>query len=353
MFIYAIFGMNSFRKVKEDSGIDDIFNFQTFISSMLCLFQITTTAGWDSLLSPMLKSNNSCDPKTESCHLSTIAIIYFVTYIIISSLIVVNMYIAVILENFNVATEESEDPLGEDDFEMFYEVWEKFDPEATQFINYSALSDFADALPEPLRVAKPNKYQFLVMDLPMVSGDRLHCLDILFAFTTRVLGESSGLDSMKAAIEEKFMEANPFKKLYEPIVTTTKRKEEERCAAVIQKAFRKYMMKTKCTLQDRPHSTLQTLSNGDLPSSGVAEGKVHYDWAPHLHPYLTASKPCLQPLELQAIHSSVYKQVLKTRALRTSHSFFFFSWLKENILKLTSKDSYRDKGAWLLLPVQF
>lgn len=35
-------------------------------------------------------------------------------------------------------------------FEMFYEVWEKFDPEATQFINYSALSDFADALPEPL-----------------------------------------------------------------------------------------------------------------------------------------------------------------------------------------------------------
>uniref|UniRef100_A0A8B9X594 Sodium channel protein n=1 Tax=Bos mutus grunniens TaxID=30521 RepID=A0A8B9X594_BOSMU len=278
MFIYAIFGMNSFRKVKEESGIDDIFNFQTFTSSMLCLFQITTTAGWDALLSPMLKSNKSCDPKTESCHLSTIAIIYFVTYIIISSLIVVNMYIAVILENFNVATEESEDPLGEDDFEMFYEVWEKFDPEATQFIKYSALSDFADALPEPLRVAKPNKYQFLVMDLPMVSGERLHCLDILFAFTTRVLGESSGLDSMKAAIEEKFMEANPFKKLYEPIVTTTKRNEEERCAAaVIQKAFRKYMLKTRCTLKDRPHSTLQTLSNGDLPSSGVAEGKVHYD----------------------------------------------------------------------------
>ena len=278
MFIYAIFGMNSFRKVKEESGIDDIFNFQTFTSSMLCLFQITTTAGWDALLSPMLKSNKSCDPKTESCHLSTIAIIYFVTYIIISSLIVVNMYIAVILENFNVATEESEDPLGEDDFEMFYEVWEKFDPEATQFIKYSALSDFADALPEPLRVAKPNKYQFLVMDLPMVSGERLHCLDILFAFTTRVLGESSGLDSMKAAIEEKFMEANPFKKLYEPIVTTTKRNEEERCAAaVIQKAFRTYMLKTRCTLKDRPHSTLQTLSNGDLPSSGVAEGKVHYD----------------------------------------------------------------------------
>ncbi|XP_059520418.1 sodium channel protein type 11 subunit alpha isoform X2 [Myotis daubentonii] len=280
MFIYAIFGMNSFCRVKQDSGIDDIFNFETFAGSLLCLFQITTSAGWDTLLNPMLKSEASCDPKKENCHLSTIAIAYFVSYIIISFLIVVNMYIAVILENFNTATEESEDPLGEDDFEMFYEVWEKFDPEATQFIKYSALSDFADALPEPLRVAKPNKFQFLVMDLPMVSGDRLHCLDILFAFTTRVLGDSTGLDSMKAMMEEKFMEANPLKKLYEPIVTTTKRTEEERCAAVIQKAFRKYivMVKTnKCALEDRPRSPLQTLCNGDLSSSGVAEGKVHCD----------------------------------------------------------------------------
>lgn len=280
MFIYAIFGMNSFCKVAHDSGIDDIFNFQTFAGSLLCLFQITTSAGWDTLLNPMLKSDDSCKTNGENCHLRTIAIVYFVSYIIISFLIVVNMYIAVILENFNTATEESEDPLGEDDFEMFYEVWEKFDPEATQFIKYSALSDFADALPEPLRVAKPNKFQFLVMDLPMVSGDRLHCLDILFAFTTRVLGDSTGLDGMKAMMEEKFMEANPLKKLYEPIVTTTKRTEEERCAAVIQKAFRKYvvMVKTnKCALEDRLCSPLQTLCNGDLSSSGVAEGKVHCD----------------------------------------------------------------------------
>lgn len=60
------------------------------------------------------------------------------------------MYIAVILENFSVATEESTEPLSEDDFEMFYEVWEKFDPDATQFIEYSKLSDFAAALDPPL-----------------------------------------------------------------------------------------------------------------------------------------------------------------------------------------------------------
>ncbi|XP_058513015.1 sodium channel protein type 11 subunit alpha [Ochotona princeps] len=274
MFIYAILGMNFFSEVSPQSGIDDILNFQTFYNSMLCLFQITTSAGWDSLLSPMLKSENSA----KNHHLWAIAIAYFVSYIIISFLIVVNMYIAVILENFNTATEESEEPLGDDDFEIFYEVWEKFDPEATQFIEYSALSDFADALPEPLRVAKPNKFQFLVMDLPMVSGDRLHCMDILFAFTTRVLGDSSYLDSMKVMMEEKFMEANPFKKLYEPIITTTKRKEEERGAAIIQKAFRKYMTKmTKGALEDRPPPPLEMLCNGDLPSVEVAKSKAHYD----------------------------------------------------------------------------
>ncbi|KAG8521590.1 Sodium channel protein type 11 subunit alpha [Galemys pyrenaicus] len=279
MFIYAIFGMKCFSDVKMEAGIDDIFNFQTFVGSMLCLFQITTSAGWDSLLRPMLREDAAgCDPKTQNCGRSAIAIAYFVSYIIISFLIVVNMYIAVILENFNTATEESEDPLGEDDFEIFYEVWEKFDPEATQFIKYSVLSDFADALPEPLRIAKPNRFQFLVMDLPMVDGDRLHCMDILFAFTARVLGDSSGLDSMKTMMEEKFMEANPLKKLYEPIITTTKRKEEERCAAVIQKAFRNHRVKvTRCLLEDRSQAALQTLCNGDLPSSGVAEGKVHYD----------------------------------------------------------------------------
>ncbi|MBZ3883326.1 Sodium channel protein type 11 subunit alpha [Sciurus carolinensis] len=276
MFIYAILGMKCFSEVKKESGIDDIFNFETFEGSMLCLFQITTSAGWDSLLNPMLNSGDSHNSSANS-HLPTVATAYFVSYIIISFLIVVNMYIAVILENFNTATEESEEPLGEDDFEIFYEVWEKFDPEATQFIEYSALSDFADALPEPLRVAKPNKFQFLVMDLPMVSGDRLHCMDILFAFTTRVLGDSSGLDTMKAMMEEKFMEANPFKKLYEPIVTTTKRKEEERGAAVIQKAFRRYIRRMTCALEDRPPSPFQTLCNGDLSSSEGAKGKVHYD----------------------------------------------------------------------------
>uniref|UniRef100_A0ABM5GMU5 Sodium channel protein n=1 Tax=Pogona vitticeps TaxID=103695 RepID=A0ABM5GMU5_9SAUR len=249
MFIYAIFGMANFAYVKHEYGIDDMFNFQTFANSMLCLFQITTSAGWDGLLHPILNTGPPyCDPghinangSRGNCGSPAVGIMFFVTYIIISFLIVVNMYIAIILENFSVATEESTEPLSEDDFDMFYEIWEKFDAEATQFIEYSVLSNFADALSEPLRIPKPNTLKLIAMDLPMVSGDRIHCLDILFAFTKRVLGESGEMDALKIQMEEKFMAANPSKISYEPITTTLRRKQEEVSAVIIQRAYRAHL----------------------------------------------------------------------------------------------------------------
>uniref|UniRef100_A0A674F5I0 Sodium channel protein n=1 Tax=Salmo trutta TaxID=8032 RepID=A0A674F5I0_SALTR len=253
MFIYAIFGMSNFAYVKKESGIDDMFNFETFGNSMICLFQITTSGGWDLLLAPILnKGEPDCDSRKEhpgstykggDCGNPPVAIIFFVSYIIICFLVVVNMYIAVILENFSVATEESAEPLSEDDFEMFYEVWEKFDARATQFMEYDKLSDFADALDPPLRISKPNKIQLISMDLPMVSGERIHCLDILFAFTKRVLGEGEGLDILRGQMEERFMASNPSKVSYEPITTTLRRKLEDMSALVIQRAFRRYLLK--------------------------------------------------------------------------------------------------------------
>uniref|UniRef100_A0A7N8Y1D6 Sodium channel protein n=1 Tax=Mastacembelus armatus TaxID=205130 RepID=A0A7N8Y1D6_9TELE len=177
MFIFSIFGMSNFGYVKHGAGIDDMYNFETFGNSMIILFMITTSAGWDGLLLPILNYPPDCDPLLENagtpatgdCGNPSVGIFFFVMYIIISFLIVVNMYIAIILENFSVATEESADPLSEDDFETFYEIWEKFDPDASQFITYAKLSDFADALEHPLRVPKPNTIELIAMDMPMVS----------------------------------------------------------------------------------------------------------------------------------------------------------------------------------------
>ncbi|XP_068576297.1 sodium channel, voltage gated, type VIII, alpha subunit b isoform X2 [Cebidichthys violaceus] len=249
MFIFSIFGMSNFGYVRHGAGIDDMYNFETFGNSMIILFMITTSAGWDGLLLPILNYPPDCDPLLENsgtpatgnCGNPSVGIFFFVMYIIISFLIVVNMYIAIILENFSVATEESADPLSEDDFETFYEIWEKFDPDASQFITYSKLSDFADALEHPLRVPKPNTVELIAMDMPMVSGDRIHCLDILFAFTKRVLGDSGELDMLRQQMEERFVAANPSKVSYEPITTTLRRKQEDVSSRIIQRSYRSYL----------------------------------------------------------------------------------------------------------------
>uniref|UniRef100_A0A672NU86 Sodium channel protein n=1 Tax=Sinocyclocheilus grahami TaxID=75366 RepID=A0A672NU86_SINGR len=274
MFIFSIFGMSNFAYVKRESGIDDMYNFETFGNSMICLFMITTSAGWDGLLAPILNYPPDCDPSKENtgtsvkgnCGNPSVGIFFFVMYIIVSFLIVVNMYIAIILENFSVATEESADPLCEDDFESFYEIWEKFDPTASQFVTFAKLSDFADTLEHPLRVPKPNTIELIAMDLPMVSGDRIHCLDILFAFTKRVLGDSGDLDMMRQQMEERFIAANPSKVSFEPITTTLRRKQEHMSASVIQRSYRAYLIR-------RGFLTKRLLNSSRLENGGTNQDK--------------------------------------------------------------------------------
>uniref|UniRef100_A0A3P8QD15 Sodium channel protein n=1 Tax=Astatotilapia calliptera TaxID=8154 RepID=A0A3P8QD15_ASTCA len=283
MFIYAIFGMANFAYVKKQDGIDDMFNFETFGNSMICLFQISTSAGWDNLLSPIMSSPpDECDLNfintgtntRGNCGNPSVGIAFFVSYIIISFLIVVNMYIAIILENFSVATEESTEPLSEDDFEMFYEVWEKFDSEATQFIEFSMLSNFADTLSEPLRIPKPNKIHLISMDLPMVSGDRIHCLDILFAFTKRVLGESGEMDALKQQMEEKFMMTNPSKVSHEPITSTLRRKLEEVSAIVIQRCYRRHLVRRQMKQASYLYRQINYETVVDVENAPETEGLI-------------------------------------------------------------------------------
>ncbi|XP_035860679.1 sodium channel protein type 4 subunit alpha B-like isoform X2 [Sander lucioperca] len=283
MFIYAIFGMANFAYVKKQDGLDDMFNFETFGNSMICLFQISTSAGWDNLLSPIMASSpEECDlhfvntgtNTRGNCGSPSVGIAFFVSYIIISFLIVVNMYIAIILENFSVATEESTEPLSEDDFEMFYEVWEKFDSEATQFIEFSMLSIFADNLSEPLRIAKPNRIKLISMDLPMVSGDRIHCLDILFAFTKRVLGESGEMDALKQQMEEKFMMTNPSKISHEPITSTLRRKLEEVSAIIIQRCYRRHLVRRQMKQASYLYRQINYETVVDVENAPETEGLI-------------------------------------------------------------------------------
>uniref|UniRef100_A0A8C3IRN4 Sodium voltage-gated channel alpha subunit 3 n=1 Tax=Chrysemys picta bellii TaxID=8478 RepID=A0A8C3IRN4_CHRPI len=147
------------------------------------------------------------------------------------------------------------------------------------FIEFSKLSDFAASLDPPLLVAKPNKVQLIAMDLPMVSGDRIHCLDILFAFTKRVLGDSDEMDALRIQMEDRFMAANPSKVSYEPITTTLKRKQEEVSATVIQRAYRCYILKQKVKKVSCMYNKDKTEGDG-LPVKDMIIDKLNENSTP-------------------------------------------------------------------------
>uniref|UniRef100_G3VEU9 Sodium channel protein n=1 Tax=Sarcophilus harrisii TaxID=9305 RepID=G3VEU9_SARHA len=240
MIIYAIIGVSQFAYVKKDAGINDMFNFETFGNSIFCLFQITTFAGWDGLIAPILNTRPpDCDPEKlhpgislkGDCGSPIFGIFYFVSFLIISFLLLVNMFIVVILEIINAVTEENAKSLSEEAFDNFYEVWQKFDPDTTHFIDYSQLSNFVASLDPPLHV--PNKSQLMAMDLPVARGDRVFCPDVLFALAKRVVGESEEFDHLHLPIREQFLSSCLFQISYEP-VTTIKQKQEEISVPVIQ-----------------------------------------------------------------------------------------------------------------------
>ncbi|XP_076844007.1 sodium channel protein type 4 subunit alpha A [Brachyhypopomus gauderio] len=284
MFIFSIFGMSNFGYVRKHGGVDDIFNFETFGNSMICLFEITTSAGWDGLLLPTLNSGPpDCDPDAENpgtevrgnCGNPAVGITFFCSYIVLSFLVVVNMYIAIILENFGVAYEESGDLLCEDDFNMFDETWLKFDFESTFFLDYNRVFDFVEALQEPLHIPKPNRHRLAKMDISVVMGDKIPYLDVLLGVTQEVLGDTIEMAAMKLSIEMKFLKDNPSHVFFEPVVTTLRRKEEEWAAIIIQRAYRQYLFKRVVQHASVLQRTKNTPQQDDIvPGEGLIAQKM-------------------------------------------------------------------------------
>lgn len=89
-----------------------------------------TSAGWNDVLESLMVQPPDCELESPglpngNCGYPILAITYFTSFIIISYMIVINMYIAIILENFNQAHQEEEIGIVEDDLEMFYIRWSK------------------------------------------------------------------------------------------------------------------------------------------------------------------------------------------------------------------------------------
>ncbi|XP_062583302.1 sodium channel protein 1 brain-like isoform X2 [Saccostrea cucullata] len=272
MYIYAIIGMSLFGNMKIELPLDDTVNFQTFASSFVLLLRLSTSAGWNDILETMFLQPPDCDPdyatrpegggkfkySTGDCGSPAFGVFYMVSYILIIFLVVINMYIAIILENFNQAHEAEEVGITEDDFDEFYVVWEKYDPLATQFIKYEHLSHFVGDLDPPLGIPRPNEIALVAFDLPIVEGDKIHCLDVLIALCKNVLGrveETEEFKELKSQMEEKFQETFPTRVNTSKTSSTMQKKKEDVAAKTLQNAWRTF--KTQKQLRNLTKMAMQ------------------------------------------------------------------------------------------------
>lgn len=255
IFIYAIMAMNLFGQLAHRGAINEIVNFETFGSSMCLLFRISTAAGWNGVLDAAMVQPPLCDPTKGSggiskgnCGNKLVAVLFFVSYIVLIVLIIINMYIAVILENFNQAQSQDEAGITEDDLEAYYVCWENFDPKATQFIKYSQLPDFIDALDPPLKVPKPNYWFLEQTDIPIKDRHRCHCLDVMTALIKRALGEdncneSEDVKKVLKKVEDRYRQIFPLRAKENTKETTRERlKIENSAARRIQRVFRRHIL---------------------------------------------------------------------------------------------------------------
>ncbi|XP_074555209.1 sodium channel protein type 4 subunit alpha B-like [Halichoeres trimaculatus] len=237
-FSFSVFGMFNFAYVKRGAGIDDMQNFETFWSSLICLLLTSPSSSWYGLLLPIMQTAPDCDPVMENpglakqgdCGNPVVGVVFFTTFVTLSSLLLVYLYIAIILETFHL---ENSEELSDRDLTMFYNTWRKFDPDASRYIQYSDLSDFCSALKDPLRIPKPNSIRLIHMDLPLMHGDKIHCENVLLALYSQVFGDPAEVDSLKTRLEKKFMSNSPEVPC-EPISSTLEKNQEEVAATVIQ-----------------------------------------------------------------------------------------------------------------------
>jgi len=113
-------------------------NFQNFYLAMIMLFRISTGESWNSLMHDCY-SGARCEepPHLKECGNSAIAIVFFVSFMIIGSFVFVNLFIAVIIEKlFECDEEEGADDMSvmTHDLDSFVEAWSRIAPDGSNYI---------------------------------------------------------------------------------------------------------------------------------------------------------------------------------------------------------------------------
>nr|XP_019571951.1 PREDICTED: voltage-dependent N-type calcium channel subunit alpha-1B [Rhinolophus sinicus] len=193
-FIYAIIGMQVFGNIAldDDSSINRHNNFRTFLQALMLLFRSATGEAWHEIMLSCL-SQRACDEHANATECgSDFAYFYFVSFIFLCSFLMLNLFVAVIMDNFEYLTRDSS-ILGPHHLDEFIRVWAEYDPAACGRISYSDMFEMLKHMSPPLGLGKkcPARvaYKRLVrMNMPISNEDMtVHFTSTLMALIRTAL----------------------------------------------------------------------------------------------------------------------------------------------------------------------
>ncbi|XP_028283639.1 voltage-dependent R-type calcium channel subunit alpha-1E-like [Parambassis ranga] len=202
-FIYAIIGMQVFGNIKlnDESHINQHNNFKTFFSALMLLFRSATGESWQEIMLSCL-SGQECEPDPSISPLTIspdheggcgtdFAYCYFVSFIFFSSFLMLNLFVAVIMDNFEYLTRDSS-ILGPHHLDEFVRIWGEYDRLACGRIHYTAMYEMLTHMSPPLGLGKkcPAKIAYkrlVLMNMPVDEDMTVHFTSTLMSLIRTAL----------------------------------------------------------------------------------------------------------------------------------------------------------------------
>uniref|UniRef100_A0A452THY8 Voltage-dependent P/Q-type calcium channel subunit alpha-1A n=1 Tax=Ursus maritimus TaxID=29073 RepID=A0A452THY8_URSMA len=192
-FIYAIIGMQVSAAPLDEFQITEHNNFRTFFQALMLLFRSATGEAWHNIMLSCL-SGKPCDKNsgilTPECG-NEFAYFYFVSFIFLCSFLMLNLFVAVIMDNFEYLTRDSS-ILGPHHLDEYVRVWAEYDPAACGRIHYKDMYSLLRVISPPLGLGKkcPHRVackRLLRMDLPVADDNTVHFNSTLMALIRTAL----------------------------------------------------------------------------------------------------------------------------------------------------------------------
>nr|XP_021335320.1 voltage-dependent P/Q-type calcium channel subunit alpha-1A isoform X4 [Danio rerio] len=192
-FIYAIIGMQLFGNLAldDEGAINEHNNFRTFFMALMLLFRSATGEAWHDIMLSCL-GGMPCEPEEVGSECgSNVAYAYFVSFIFLCSFLMLNLFVAVIMDNFEYLTRDSS-ILGPHHLDEYVRIWAEYDPAACGRISYSDMYEMLRHMCPPLGLGKrcPARVAYkrlLRMDLPVADDNTVHFNSTLMALIRTAL----------------------------------------------------------------------------------------------------------------------------------------------------------------------